>query len=1237
MVFHFRRKSLFLVFLLLSPGGLRAEGPEDWPIPRGPSHEQAPYRYDPAAWKTVPKEFLEDAPACILYSGVTNIVEEDGTTETITHEIIRLNSRKSVEKLGEYRTITYDPSYQKIVLHEARVLKADGRTVPVEPKHVQLRDQITDYLVYDQDKQLVISFPKLEVGDAIEVKWTARGKNPEFQGQFFSRYAFGDDHHPVVLDELRVRLPKKRELHYASIGGKVEPEIKDEENWRTYYWHVTNRRELPQDENLPPREELRLEVLCSTFASWDQVLQWKRKLRPDCWQCTPEIQQVVKEVTKDLQTPLEKVRALTYWVRRNIRYVSLGEKHDFTPHVPARVLANRFGDCKDQTQLLAVMLREIGVPVSLATLATQGEGQVVADVPSPWGNHAILLVVIDGKEHWIDPTTTLVGWDFLVRDDRDRLCYVVDPPERDRETGRQGDKDTGKQKDPKVSSSGQRELRLIRTPGLTPECNRIEQNTRLTIGADGSSRSERTSSYYGLAAMGQRDEWLEVPKGERRRAVATELQNSLNQAELKQLRIDEEKLRDFDQPVVARVEFEVPGQFSGDSEREGSITDSQVWSRLLAVNVDYDRQAPLDLGAPFESVHHYGIMLPPGFRLESVPENRSIHSQWGSFNVRVKADDSNPRKLDVEFHTRLEKTRVEPADLAAFRRFQQDVLKHYRVWLTLTPTQDLADATALEEALAQTPVDRASAVLLARLYLAHGKREEAGKVLQTARGQNPNDAELWELTIKAASNLAEKEAAYQELVKRFPDQPKYAIALGEIQVNRGQHTAARRLLEPLTQKGPAASRSSAHYQLARSFFRQNQLTKTLEHLQAAGKEDPRALNTLATHQLLGQVHERLGQADQALAAYRQALQLDPDAEGTLSDLIRLELAAGQNAEALDLLRHYTLLAANKPEDLIKAAGFYLRLGRDDDAFELAQRALSEPETSAPGKPEALSEPEASPSGKPEASISGEPEASAPGVRSAHRILGLVYLHRRDYPHAISHLERADPDAATIEGLIQGYVASGKLTDADKQAERVDHVPEATLPLCRAYALLIVLGQRRQAIQQDVKIPPAEADLWNRTIDRFVCAEHLYESGHSEAEVETLLKAASEKGAELGPLFALRGLIALEKGRLTKALDEAERAIRLSPKEARGFYVRGRVRLERGDNGALDDLTLAAKLGNRREPNVLHWLAAALFRAGKSQEALAAQQEALKLKPNDPDFTEQLQDFQKATKADLSGN
>src|SRR5207244_812685 len=151
------------------------------------------------------------------------------------------------------------------------------------------------------------------------------------------------------------------------------------------------------------------------------------------------------------------------WVRRHIRYVSLGPvTHDYTPHTPAVVFANRYGDCKDQSQFLAVLLREAGIPVALATLGARDDGQVLEDVPSPWGTHAILLVHLDGTDHWIDTTASLAGWDVLPRDDRDRLCYIVD----------------------------EKGIRLGRTPSLKPEDNRTEQNTRITIGPDGSTRCE---------------------------------------------------------------------------------------------------------------------------------------------------------------------------------------------------------------------------------------------------------------------------------------------------------------------------------------------------------------------------------------------------------------------------------------------------------------------------------------------------------------------------------------------------------------------------------------------------------------------------------------------------------------------------------------------------------------------------------------------------------------------------
>ena len=306
MLSHLRDVILYLTCLGFFVAARQAPAAEGWPVPRGPAREPAPYRYDPKVWSQVPKEFREDAPAVILYSGTTHVIEDvyQAIVETITHEVTRLNGRKGIESLGEYHSIYFDPSYQKLVLNEARVLKADGTIVEMDPKYVQLRDVATDYQIYDQDKQLVLSFPNLEVGDTYEVKWSVRGRNPEFAGKFFTRYTFGDDSYPVVRDELHVLISGAQVFKYAALNGVADLKIGEHQGRKHFCWNVANRRELSRDDDRPSKEELRLHVACSTFASWDEVAQWKQKLRAECWKCLPPVQKTIDEATRDLKTPL---------------------------------------------------------------------------------------------------------------------------------------------------------------------------------------------------------------------------------------------------------------------------------------------------------------------------------------------------------------------------------------------------------------------------------------------------------------------------------------------------------------------------------------------------------------------------------------------------------------------------------------------------------------------------------------------------------------------------------------------------------------------------------------------------------------------------------------------------------------------------------------------------------------------------------------------------------------------
>lgn len=1136
---------------------------DDWPVSRGPAHEPKPYEYQPKLLAEVPRDFLEDAPACILFTRTTHLVEPDGTIESITHEITRFNGRKGIEKLGEYRSISFNPRYEKLVLNEARVLKADGTSVPVEPRHVQLRDVATDYQVYDEDKQLVISWPNLQVGDAYEVKWTVRSKNPEYAGEFFTRYNFGDDEYPVVRDELYVRVPQGRMLKYASVNGTIQPARTEARGQVHYHWQVRNKAPLPRDDDRPSKEELRLQVACSTFSSWDAIGKWKQKVRAECWECNDAIRDVVAKVAGGQKAPLDKARALTYWVRQNIRYLSRGpEGLGYTPHPPARVLANRFGDCKDQAQLLAVMFREVGLPVWLVTLGTLNDGQVLAEVPSPWGTHAILMVEIDGKEHWVDTTVSQAAWDYLPRSDCGRLAYLT----------RDG------------------QIKLHRTPPATYKDYRIVQTTQMTIAPDGTSRSQRQVAYHGTGAWYKRDAWADAPAGERRRQVTSELQDANAKSRLLALKLDEQSLIDYDRPVRAEIDFEIPEHFTGEP-REGTLSDSVVWNRLVSYHLDPARELAFDLQTPFESVHRFVVQLPPSLRCGSPPEEKKIESRWGFFEIKVQQDARDQHRLEVTMHTRLGNPRVEKEDFVAFQRFHDDLAKAYRVWLTLRPTQELADAPALEALLASAPAGEPySAKVLARLYLDNDRAADARRVLAAAVKHSQYDKSLWELRVQAAPDLREKEQLYRAMIKLFPAEGQYVAALGANLVERGEYAQADKVLLPLTGDAVPAVRGAAHYHLARARYLQGRLKDALKHLDEAVASDITLLTDVKAIDFKARVHEKLGEAREAIETYRLGLEMDGKVHDLLYPLVRLEWQAGLKSDALDHLRRYTVAVGKEPSGLAKAAELHLLLGRPDDAIELAGR------------------------------VAGDKDLPA----AVHRVLGLAYLQRKDYAQAARHLTQAHGDVEAMAGLIDASLALGDLQAACAV------LPAATAPALRdRTARVDGLRKRFGTLVADLAPPKAKQDAVSRAAARLVCAEHGLTAGWSPEHIAQLVQR-SLADAELGPALALRGWLALEKGQLTRALADAQKALALKPADARAYLVRGRVRLERGDaTGALADLAEAAKLSDRRDATVLHWLAAAQARAGQPQLALQTQRQAVQLRPGDAELTEQLRQLERA--------
>jgi tetratricopeptide (TPR) repeat protein len=206
---------------------------------------------------------------------------------------------------------------------------------------------------------------------------------------------------------------------------------------------------------------------------------------------------------------------------------------------------------------------------------------------------------------------------------------------------------------------------------------------------------------------------------------------------------------------------------------------------------------------------------------------------------------------------------------------------------------------------------------------------------------------------------------------------------------------------------------------------------------------------------------------------------------------------------------------------------------------------------------------------------------------------------------------------------------GNLREAGDRLERAERIEKPGPELVKACEQVRAVQARQVELRKIVKVPGKESEL-PTALAAVACAENLWVRGRSTERVERLLGPALAEGLRIGPALALRGRLSLEHGKLTRALADAEEAIRLCPGESLGYLVRGRVALERGGATALADLQKAVELTGRTDADALAGLAEALLRAGRREDALTAQRQAVKLRPGDRELAEQLTAMEKRT-------
>lgn len=126
-----------------------------------------------------------------------------------------------------------------------------------------------------------------------------------------------------------------------------------------------------------------------------------------------ELKDLAIEISSSLDSEEEKVKAIYYWVKDNIKYIAYENGYEgFIPREANLVCERKFGDCKDMASIIKAMCNSVGIEnVKLTWIGTREIPYTYEEVYTPAVDNHMIACYIKGDEYiFLDATDAMTKY-----------------------------------------------------------------------------------------------------------------------------------------------------------------------------------------------------------------------------------------------------------------------------------------------------------------------------------------------------------------------------------------------------------------------------------------------------------------------------------------------------------------------------------------------------------------------------------------------------------------------------------------------------------------------------------------------------------------------------------------------------------------------------------------------------------------------------------------------------------
>lgn len=350
----------------------------------------------------------------------------------------------------------------------------------------------------------------------------------------------------------------------------------------------------------------------------------------------------VKDLVKNIHDPIEKAKIVYNYIQNKTRYISVQvDIGGWEPITANEVDHVSYGDCKGLTNYTKALLDIVGVKSYHTLVYAKNKKNIDHDFTSIQGNHMILNIPNNGNDIWLECTSQTIPFGFLgdFTDDRDVL--VITP-----------------------------EGGLIkRTPAYINEDNLQLIKAAIQLLPNGNISALVKRKSYGTQYNDKYhiENYTQKELNKYYKSSVWGYNNNLEVDNIKHSN-DEEKI-EFTENLDIKIE-----KFA--TVRDSSyLFKLNVFNRITGVPKKYrNRQHPLEIERGFTDKDEFIFNLPQGYTFTSLPEEKSITTKFGTYNLSFEKIDKTTFKYKREFS--LIKGVHPKESYKAYRKFRKTVAKY---------------------------------------------------------------------------------------------------------------------------------------------------------------------------------------------------------------------------------------------------------------------------------------------------------------------------------------------------------------------------------------------------------------------------------------------------------------------------------------------------------------------------------------------------------------------------------